>query len=429
MALNEGKKDLTTLDRSTLCWIMKSTAAIRRKRRNRRDDSNCNDNYHRSANSARTEGKINQQTLNLESFQPSSHSILSSVPDTTPGREDAIASLRSICMSGEATPNPTAMKVLKRACRASNLTLDAVFRSMMDDHLSKKHSQIRLAASQVAHELFIRSHHFRTLMCADLKAYLRYTVGLDDPLPAPKQHARVMRQEVLRNLHEWNIKFGPGYKQLSLAYNFLKDKQHINFSDIEAQLREEQQHERQLQAKQQRLRESRLRKVHEEFIGKESEIRTCVIEMISCFRLLVPGASNIMPQEQASSSTSPSPDEMLDILHEQGLGSMDFNIVVELNPNKKHEISSDVDNKSIMSALIDAAKLARVQYIPLLNSWIKTLAQDGGSQAENQGEIRREENTSLTSLINLRAEVQGVLDQYEKIKTIDRNINQCSEAD
>ncbi len=62
--------------------------------------------------------------------------------------------------------------------------------------LAEKHAQVRLAAAQLIHELFGRSHLFRTLLVQDLRRYIELAVGVDEienPLPPPQRCPRGAR--------------------------------------------------------------------------------------------------------------------------------------------------------------------------------------------------------------------------------------------
>ena len=91
-------------------------------------------------------------------------------------------------------------------------------------YLAKKHAEVRLSAFQVLNELFIRSNQFRELALADFKKLALLVTGTDaaHPLPPPKEAATKLKKESLLAIKEWNQKFGSGYQELRLGYNYLK---------------------------------------------------------------------------------------------------------------------------------------------------------------------------------------------------------------
>ncbi len=98
-----------------------------------------------------------------------------------------------------------------------------VYRLVMK-YLSKKHAQVRLSSFQVLNELFQRSNQFREHTLADFKTLASLVTGTDNshPLPLPKEAAVQLKKESLLAIREWNQKFGSGYPELRLGFNYLK---------------------------------------------------------------------------------------------------------------------------------------------------------------------------------------------------------------
>lgn len=90
--------------------------------------------------------------------------------------------------------------------------------------LAKKHAQIRLSAFQVLSELFSRSNQLRELLSSDFKKFSGLVTGTDptQPLPPPKDVAAQLKRKSLLAIREWNQKFGTGYPELRLGFNYLK---------------------------------------------------------------------------------------------------------------------------------------------------------------------------------------------------------------
>ena len=91
-------------------------------------------------------------------------------------------------------------------------------------NLAKKHAEVRLSAFQLLSELFIRSNQFRELVLADFRKLAALVTGTDpaQPLPLPKDAATQLKRRSLLAIREWNQKFGSGYPELRLGYNYLK---------------------------------------------------------------------------------------------------------------------------------------------------------------------------------------------------------------
>lgn len=95
--------------------------------------------------------------------------------------------------------------------------------------LREEHAEMRFSAFQVVQELFARSHQFRTLLISNFQEFLELTVGIDheQPLPPPKEVAQKLRKAAIKAVQDWHEKYGEAYKQLSLAYHFLKQNKKV----------------------------------------------------------------------------------------------------------------------------------------------------------------------------------------------------------
>lgn len=99
--------------------------------------------------------------------------------------------------------------------------------------LSKKHAQVRLSAFQVLNELFNRSNRFRELLSSDFKKFAGLVTGTDPalPLPPPKDAAAQLKRRSVLAIREWNQKFGTGYPELKLGFNYLKFNRKVRLFD------------------------------------------------------------------------------------------------------------------------------------------------------------------------------------------------------
>ncbi|NXS11799.1 UVSSA protein, partial [Neodrepanis coruscans] len=143
--------------------------------------------------------------------------------------------VEELTTSGEPQLEPGRMKELKKICKSSEEHLSHAYH-LLQTRLREDHAEMRFSAFQVVQELFARSHHFRTLVIAGFQEFLELTVGTDheQPLPPPREAAQKLRRAAVRAVQEWHDKYGDAYKQLSLAYHFLKQNKKVDFQDVHA---------------------------------------------------------------------------------------------------------------------------------------------------------------------------------------------------
>ena len=88
--------------------------------------------------------------------------------------------------------------------------------------LRKNHSQIRLAAMQVTHELFMRSSVFRARAVDCLRELVELGVGsADEDLPPPKRFAKMLLKCTVRCVCAWEQAHGKKYLQLTAAISHI----------------------------------------------------------------------------------------------------------------------------------------------------------------------------------------------------------------
>ncbi len=58
--------------------------------------------------------------------------------------------------------------------------------------------------------------------------------GKWDPLPPPREARRQLRRLSLETVKTWADKFGPAYRKLELACNYLRQVRKVDFGDAEA---------------------------------------------------------------------------------------------------------------------------------------------------------------------------------------------------
>ena len=136
-------------------------------------------------------------------------------------------------------------------------------------NLSKKHSEVRLSAFQVATELFPRSHLFRQLLISDFQQLARLVTGTESkhPLPPPRPAAARLKESSLLAIRQWNEKFGEGYPKLRLGYNYLKHTRKVDFERLVAQTESARRQSEARDARRMVIARQRLTEVHTEMAG------------------------------------------------------------------------------------------------------------------------------------------------------------------
>ncbi|XP_067154444.1 UV-stimulated scaffold protein A isoform X2 [Apteryx mantelli] len=173
--------------------------------------------------------------------------------------------VEELTTSGEAQLEPGRMRELKKICKSSDEHISYAYHLLMT-RLNEEHAEIRFSAFQIVHELFTRSHQFRTLIISNFQEFLELTVGIDheQPLPPPKEVAQKLRRAAIKAVQDWHEKYGEAYKKLSLGYHFLKQNKKVDFQDVSARTLAERRRE---EEKQKRL--DNIYKEKAERAGKE----------------------------------------------------------------------------------------------------------------------------------------------------------------
>ncbi|XP_061692051.1 UV-stimulated scaffold protein A isoform X2 [Syngnathoides biaculeatus] len=176
-------------------------------------------------------------------------------------------------------------------CRfgVSNDCIDHVYHSIMSQ-LNQEHAVIRLSAFQIASELFLKSHHFRTLLVDNFQEFLELTVetNFERPLPPPKLTARKLRSLAVQTIQSWQSLYGSAYKKLELGYHFLKHFKKVDFQDAEARTVAERERETKRQRKMERIYSERLKAAMRDMEDSSPDIEVTLTELDSCLMLLCP---------------------------------------------------------------------------------------------------------------------------------------------
>ncbi|XP_032961964.1 UV-stimulated scaffold protein A isoform X1 [Rhinolophus ferrumequinum] len=371
--------------------------------------------------------------------------------------------VEDLTTSGEPQLNPEKMKELKKICKASEEQLSNAYRLLMAQ-LSREHAEIRLSAFQIVDELFVRSHQFRMLVVSDLQEFLELTLGTDHrrPLPPPREVAQRLRQAATRAVQGWHERFGAAYKKLALGHHFLRHTQQVDFQDVNVRTPVERKREEEKQKRLDRLYRERAERAVRELEEMSEEIRGCLTEVESCFRLLVPfdlgpslgpasstgasgaseegapclaGVPNLEDEEQPccskslpasawrpaaiggegpSQATPGSPSEededsdQEEFVRCHGLGSHKYTLDVELSSDSLR-VQEDEDNCAVIQSARDALKLIRNKYLPAVCAWVQLFTRAGlhGGHLEATINLKAKLESALSRCGELGIEPEG----------------------
>ncbi|XP_033632589.1 UV-stimulated scaffold protein A-like [Asterias rubens] len=191
--------------------------------------------------------------------------------------------------SGSPSLEEKPLKQLKKICRISDAYVEHAFH-LLSNQLAEEHAEIRLSSFQIMNELFNRSHRFRELLVADMQEFLALTVETvgDYPLPPPKAAAKLLKEQTLKAVQEWNNKYGKAYKKLALGYGFLKYNKVVDFANLEARSAAERRAQAARQAKMQVLMAQKISRALTDMEETIPEINECLTQIENCFELLLP---------------------------------------------------------------------------------------------------------------------------------------------
>ncbi|XP_004847501.1 UV-stimulated scaffold protein A isoform X4 [Heterocephalus glaber] len=256
----------------------------------------------------------------------------------------------------------------------------------------------------------------------------------------------------------WNEQFGEAYKKLALGYHFLRHTKKVDFQDVNARTLAERKREEEKQKHLDRIYRERAEQAEREMEEMSEEIGRCLMEVESCFKLLVPldlgpspPASEFSPhasgpgwaalhrsvgpdpqdEEQPCCSRDlpasahhagaagsgeglpqiapgdPSEEEEEDsdveeFVRSHGLGSHKYTLAVELSSDSLR-VQENEDNLAVLHAARDALKLIRNKFLPAVSSWVQRFTRAGA----HGGHLKR--------AIDLKMELEFVLQKYKEL--------------
>ncbi|XP_077589440.1 UV-stimulated scaffold protein A isoform X2 [Stigmatopora nigra] len=197
--------------------------------------------------------------------------------------------VEELTTSGQQQISREKMKEIKKICKESIDGINHVYHSIMS-RLNKDHAEIRLAAFNLATEIFPKSHHFRTVLLDNFQEFLELTVEInfERPLPPPLPVSRKLQSLAIQTIQSWHSFYGSAYKRLELGYQFLKQFKKVEIEDAQARAEEERVREAESQKNMKRTHKERLEAVIKDMEETTPDIEMALKELNSCLMLLFP---------------------------------------------------------------------------------------------------------------------------------------------
>uniref|UniRef100_L7M6Q9 UV-stimulated scaffold protein A C-terminal domain-containing protein n=1 Tax=Rhipicephalus pulchellus TaxID=72859 RepID=L7M6Q9_RHIPC len=266
---------------------------------------------------------------------------------------------------------------LKLLCRSSDRLLREAC-DLLKEKLEEDDADVRLDTLAVIHELFTRSHLFRTLILEDFQRILELLVETNPDLPLPgtpvrmlliiyfiawilvdipctisvlQAAAKKLKTKSLETIEKWNEKFGASYKILSLAVEYLKTcKQKVQQTEEQP---------------------AWSRRLLSEISERTADVQLIVTQMENCFRLLVPSEA-----EEASKESVPATDSLPGTSLAERLRdhAVPLTFSMEIEVSRKVNVLKTADNEEVLDTLRRLHKELMETFFPMVKKWLKGLA-------------------------------------------------------
>eukprot|EP00741_Cyanophora_paradoxa_P008498 tig00001336_g8223.t1 len=288
--------------------------------------------------------------------------------------------------TGEQALDADHVKDIKSIVRTSEDAARSAYECVLAQ-LKTKHSQIRLLATLLADELFMRSKTFRACLVEDLRTFIELAIGtsLENPLPPPEFAAVALREKALEAIERWDDEHGSRYKQLGHAMRYLKEDMRMRFPEIRANAARRRQDEERRRAETQRLLSARFEQLRREWPEKSVEMAATLDEMDAAFGALLehregpagggegPGPGE-EPEEEALE-----PEEAAEYNHRRAPGA-EAAVSRALLAHGGLSITVDrqaarqgAENEPLYAALGEALRVVEARHAPLAAEWADTL--------------------------------------------------------
>ncbi|KAJ2805258.1 hypothetical protein H4R21_001329 [Coemansia helicoidea] len=302
--------------------------------------------------------------------------------------------VEELTTAGGDAPDTQQLRALKALCRDdhSGCALQAAFGALLAA-LGKRHAQVRVAALQVVHELFCRSHGFRALVVGQLSQLFKLAFGAYGArLPPPVQHATRLQRLAAEYYYAWVERYGAAYQRLVYGFRYLRFVELVDFKDAvrayrhnapERVRRRQQTHADNRRECMRRL----LVAVRADIAAMRQQIVASLDALERCFAILMPDiadmfgghASEDPPKERAggdegddSNDWGDSDDDLDAVLAVMAANRQA--IEVSIDPDRVLETEETASNAAVFDAIRDQVQLFAQMYRPRIDTWLAKLA-------------------------------------------------------
>ncbi|GAQ89664.1 hypothetical protein KFL_005480080 [Klebsormidium nitens] len=302
------------------------------------------------------------------------------------------------------------MELLESATQANKRTVEAETlksaKAMLrdsDDHVRRAYelllfklkdgsSQVRYLALLLVDEIFRRSSLFRGLLVPVLETFLELTVGTrtEKPLPDPRAAAKRLQKKAIEVVERWNADFGSRYRQVRLAYKYLRDVLRIPFPNLPLRAREAEQARREAERAAQEEQVERFRRLEGEWGGSKAEVQALLRQLDESLALLKGGGEGIPgepPSDQGPGLDTGFDDGAALGGWEEGRGQL---------------LAETAENAAVVESVRDVYRALCQRHLKAAQGWLATLMRGGAPQPPQQ---RAAHERLLGEVVALRSDM------------------------
>eukprot|EP00898_Chlorokybus_atmophyticus_P006786 jgi/Chlat1/7108/Chrsp57S06788 len=257
----------------------------------------------------------------------------------------------------------------------------AAFRALRE-RLRVSHAAVRLHAVLLADHLFARSRAFRALMAAGMDEFLELCVGsrAENPLPPPKQDAHTLRRTALESLERWHEAHGRFYRQVTLAYRYVKDTLRMQVPELRARAQAAERARQEQEARSKVIATGKFHRLKAEYLEQLEAMKANLDEVDRCFELLVPALCGDVDEDdiawEEATPAMPAADAYSNPEDEDvasAIANTPPSEPLQINIDTSEPIACEgTDNASLFDALRDAYKVM-LAHAETLQSWLTVL--------------------------------------------------------
>jgi len=277
--------------------------------------------------------------------------------------------------------------------------------------LSNKSSQVRFLSLQACNQLFTRSSLFRRLLSSNFTEFTSLTIQTKhNPLPPPEHLSRLLHEQTLEYIEQWNEKFGKFLPSLASGYEDLKTSG-IEFPSTRREILIKE------NERKQRILEAQISQILKQGRSVLEEIDEILEQMENSFEILVPSDpfSDLLeePEENkrddmSKPPTSATPEDHSELLsffdslgpdledhtaipedwnceeddplfdmqdQYRSYGLLDSGYEIEIEIEKDVSVSTENSaTETLVDVLSDSNQLLNNRFLPLLRKWESILS-------------------------------------------------------